>query len=323
MRSLLFLLFPALAMAATPGPGVLRVQSDSVGKTHVADSALVASSANSLLDLAHNYYVDSLPAGVATDMFSMAKTTGADSIGAMTSQTRWIIDYAGKCPAGSTTWALALSVGSTTLFTASLTGDHFIRHLEFYPRPETNKIYLIRSVSTAGTYTSTIDSVAFSDWSNPHAIHLTVQPTLAAKLVGFQARAQSALSPSGSSSVSLPIASSSLLGAVKISAGSGLAVDANGQIALDRTYRVISKTRDTAQISDVVIGLSGSAADTVQLLSTTVGRIIRFKRIDNNTSQHVILGTIDGSSNYVFTWPYEAIELMAITSSTFAIIGVR
>ena len=43
-------LLACLAFGATPGPGVLRVQSDSVGKAHIADTARAAGQASTLVD---------------------------------------------------------------------------------------------------------------------------------------------------------------------------------------------------------------------------------------------------------------------------------
>jgi hypothetical protein len=88
-------------------------------------------------------------------------------------------------------------------------------------------------------------------------------------------------------------------------------------------FRAITATKDTAHAKDAILGLSGATADTVQLLATVPGRIIRIKRTDGNNVAHLILGSIDGNSSYTMSWPYEAVELVAITSSTFALIGGR
>jgi hypothetical protein len=86
-------------------------------------------------------------------------------------------------------------------------------------------------------------------------------------------------------------------------------------------WRAVTATKDTAYALDAIMGFSGATADTIQLLPTVVGRVLRIKRTDSNTTAHLVLGTIDGNSSYIFSLPYESIELVAVTSSTFAIVG--
>lgn len=88
-------------------------------------------------------------------------------------------------------------------------------------------------------------------------------------------------------------------------------------------FRAVTATKDTVKSADNTLGLSGAVADTIQLIAMPTGKMFRLKRTDSNTAAHLILGTIDGSSSYIFSWPWEAVEIVATSSSTFAIVGGR
>ena len=287
------------------------------------DAAATAGELAPPSDMAHNLYVDSLPAGVSTNVMALPHTTGSDTLPVMTSQSVYKFHYAAVHPTGSSVDSLALKIGGSTLFSAVVTASHWIRDIMVCPRPERNTFYVIRYVSTGGTFTSAIDSVPFSDWANPHSISLTIKPSVWGRLLNFEAFLKATTAGSGSAAFSLPIASPYGLGGVKIASGSGLSVDGGGFATLNRSFRAITATRDTIKNDDVVLGLSGGTPDTIQLPTMQAGHIFRIKRTDGLSTLHVILGTIDGAASYVFSWPYESIELCAITSSTFAIVGGR
>jgi hypothetical protein len=90
-------------------------------------------------------------------------------------------------------------------------------------------------------------------------------------------------------------------------------------------YPIAAKTANyTMTGADQVITISGTTPITITLPTATVaGRPYTIKRTDANTTAHVISGTIDGASSYVFSWAYESIELVATSTNTFAIIGGR
>ena len=87
--------------------------------------------------------------------------------------------------------------------------------------------------------------------------------------------------------------------------------------------RLVSSTHDTVRSTDATILLSGATADTVVLPSVAVGRIIKICRTDSLTTAHVVRGTINDASAYIFSWPYESITLYAIAATKFVIIGGR
>ena len=87
--------------------------------------------------------------------------------------------------------------------------------------------------------------------------------------------------------------------------------------------RPISSTSDTIRANDATILLSGATADTVVLPSVSVGRVIKIVRTDSLTTAHVVHGTINDASAYIFSWPYESITLYAIAATKFVIIGGR
>lgn len=313
-----------LSLALLAGIATAQSQADQVIMSPLfADAYAVASEITPPSDLAHNLYVDSLPAGVATDVMALSHTTGNDTLPVMTSQSIYSFHYSAVHPTGSSVDSLALKIGGVTLFSAAVTASHWIRDVTVCPWPERNMLYVIRYVSTGGVFTSAIDSVAFSDWSHPHAVSLVIKPSVWGRLLNFQAFSKSTTAASGSSTFSLPIASAYGLGGVRITSGSGLSVDGSGFTSLTRAYRAVSATKDTIRADDVVLGFSGATADTIYLPVMQVGRIVRIKRVDGLATNHIILGMIDGASSYTFAWPYESIELCAITASTFAIIGGR
>jgi hypothetical protein len=87
------------------------------------------------------------------------------------------------------------------------------------------------------------------------------------------------------------------------------------------TLRAVTATKDTANINDAVLTLSGTTADTIQLPTTFAGRMVTIKRTDANTTAHRILGTIDGNAAYVMSWPYESVQIIATSTNTFSILG--
>ena len=87
--------------------------------------------------------------------------------------------------------------------------------------------------------------------------------------------------------------------------------------------RPISSTSDTIRANDATVLLSGATADTVVLPSVSMGRIIKIVRTDSLTTAHIVRGTINDASAYIFSWPYESITLYAIAATKFVIIGGR
>lgn len=87
--------------------------------------------------------------------------------------------------------------------------------------------------------------------------------------------------------------------------------------------RSISSTSDTIRANDATVLLSGATADTVVLPSVSVGRIIKIVRTDSLTTAHIVRGTVNDASAYIFSWPYESITLYAIAATKFVIIGGR
>ena len=87
--------------------------------------------------------------------------------------------------------------------------------------------------------------------------------------------------------------------------------------------RPISSTSDTMRANDATVLLSGAPADTVVLPSVSMGRIIKIVRTDSLTTAHIVRGTINDASAYIFSWPYESITLYAIAATKFVIIGGR
>ena len=87
--------------------------------------------------------------------------------------------------------------------------------------------------------------------------------------------------------------------------------------------RPISSTSDTIRANDATVLLSGATADTVVLPSVSMGRVIKIVRTDSLTTAHIVRGTINDASAYIFSWPYESITLYAIAATKFVIIGGR
>ena len=93
--------------------------------------------------------------------------------------------------------------------------------------------------------------------------------------------------------------------------------------SVTKSFRSVTNTRDTVKPGDYVLALSGAVPDTIVLPSVSPGRLLCIKRTDALSTLHVVAGAIDGYTNYTFSWPWEAIELIATAANTFAIIGGR
>ena len=133
------------------------------------------------------YSPDSLPAATASEVFDASKGTGITVVPVMTSQARYVIEYTAVAPT-TTTWNYALKLGGVTLFSNSASGVAVQnRRLVIWPRKDRNKVYLTRTVSNESSSATAQDSAAFTDWANPHVISLTIQPGVAAKLLGCKA----------------------------------------------------------------------------------------------------------------------------------------
>ena len=135
----------------------------------------------------YNYTPLALPAGVATEVIATSATQGIKSVPALAGKTiKFVLNYNIFCSTASTTWALALKLGSTTLYSGSTTGQQQTRKLEFILDQANNYIYLQRNTLVDNAAAILITKVAFSDWANPQALSLTINPTAAGQLIGLE-----------------------------------------------------------------------------------------------------------------------------------------
>ena len=136
----------------------------------------------------YNYTALALPAGTATDVVADASTIGLKTVPPLVGKViKFTLNYNIYCPTGSTTWGLTLKLGTTTLYTGSTTGQAQVRRLEFILDQTNNYIYVQRNTIVDTAAAILITKVAFSDWSNPQALSLTINPTAAGQLLGLEA----------------------------------------------------------------------------------------------------------------------------------------
>lgn len=136
----------------------------------------------------YNYTPVTLAAGTATDIIAANTTIGFKTVPALAGKLiKFALNYNVYCPTASTTWALTLKLGNTTLYSGSATGQQMVRKLEFILDQTNNYIYVQRNTLVDNAAAVLVTKVAFSGWNTPQLLSLTVNPTAAAMLIGLEA----------------------------------------------------------------------------------------------------------------------------------------
>lgn len=136
----------------------------------------------------YNYTALALPAATSTDVVAASSTIGIKSLPALAGKTiKFWLNYNIYCPTASTSWVITLKLGTTTLYTGTTTGQQQNRNLEFILDQTNNYIYLQRNTILDSAAAMLVTKVAYSAWTTPQALSLTINPTAAGQLIGLEA----------------------------------------------------------------------------------------------------------------------------------------
>lgn len=129
---------------------------------------------------------DSLPEDTAVELLDSIKGWGSVYLPAFLVPSKYRLDFSAFSEVNSN-WVYTLKLDTTTLFTGTYTSSKVqVRELAVYADTTKKKLYITRTTRNEAASVTTVDSVDFTTFGQPHRVHWTLNVSNPARLLGLR-----------------------------------------------------------------------------------------------------------------------------------------